>query len=135
VVIRIVIIEDNPADLRLFKEALRFFEIEAEVTHFPDGVTAVATIQSQQAPWNPPPDLVFLDLNMPRVSGFDVLTMLRSTPAYAETPVAIFTSSQAPADIDRAEELRASRFLQKPTSLRDFFNVVSSTVREFAPLN
>jgi CheY-like chemotaxis protein len=74
VVIRIVIIEDNPADLRLFKEALRFFEIEAEVTHFPDGVTAVATMQSQQAPWNPPPDLVFLDLNMPRVSGFDVLT-------------------------------------------------------------
>jgi CheY-like chemotaxis protein len=128
---RIVIIEDNPADLRLFKEALSFSGIQAELSHFPDAVAAIATIRSEQAPWKPPPDLVFLDLNMPRVSGFDVLALLRSTPAYSETPVAIFTSSQAPADRERAAQLQASRFIRKPTSLRDFFNVVTSTIREF----
>jgi CheY-like chemotaxis protein len=129
---RIVIIEDNPADLRLFREALSFSEIEAEVSHFPDGVAAIATIKSEQPPWNPPPDVVFLDLNMPRVSGFEVLALLRSTPAFAATPVAIFTSSQAPADMKRAAELNASRFIRKPTALRDFFDVVSSTVHDFA---
>jgi CheY-like chemotaxis protein len=129
---RIVIVEDNPADLRLFKEALSFSRIDAEVLHFADGVAAVETIRSEQAPWNPPPDIVFLDLNMPRIGGFEVLELLRSTPGCAAIPVAIFTSSQAPADMERAAELQASCFIRKPTGLRDFFEVVSATVRDFA---
>jgi CheY-like chemotaxis protein len=129
---RIVIIEDNPADFRLFKEALSFSGIDAEVSHFADGLAAVSAIESWRAPWHPPPDIVFLDLNMPRISGFDVLALLRSSPAGAAIPVAIFTSSQAPADIQRAAELHANRFIRKPTALHEFFSVVASTVRDFS---
>ena len=130
--IRIVVIEDNPADFRLIREALNFAHIEAQVSHFSDPTAAIAAITSEQAPWNPPPDVVFLDLNMPRVSGFDVLALLRSRPGGATIPVAIFTSSQAPADMERATQLHANRFIRKPTALNEFFNAVSSTVREFA---
>ncbi|HYP13423.1 MAG TPA: response regulator [Bryobacteraceae bacterium] len=129
---RIVVVEDNPADFRLFKEALTFLGIAADICHFPDGVTAAAAIRAEQAPWKPPPDLVFLDLNMPRVSGFEVLELLRSTPDCAAVPVAVFTSSQAPSDADRAAKLNADRFLRKPTSLREFFDVVEGTIRELA---
>ena|SRR5688572_11757441 len=130
---RIVIVEDNPADVRLFTEALRFSGIDAEVSHVADPMAAVAAIRSGHEPWVPPPDIVFLDLNMPRMSGFDVLSLLRSTPASAAVPVAIFTSSEAPADVDRAAELQANRFIRKPTALQDFFDVVRSTLRDFSP--
>jgi two-component system, chemotaxis family, response regulator Rcp1 len=129
---RLIIIEDNPADVKLFKEALKFSGIDAEVSHFPDGITAVANLQSQEQPWNPAPDIVFLDLNMPRMSGFEVLEILRRTPESAGIRAVVFTSSQSPADAEQAARLRADRFIRKPTELRDFFAVVNSTIRELA---
>lgn len=129
---RIVIVEDNPADVLLFKEALAFHGIEADITHFPDGLAAVTALESEQDVWRPPPDIVFLDLNLPRLNGFEVLRMLRDTDQGSHVRVVIFTSSQAPADIEKAHTLRADRFLRKPTDLLAFFDVVSSTVRELA---
>jgi two-component system, chemotaxis family, response regulator Rcp1 len=129
---RIVIVEDNPGDVLLFREALTFGGIDAEVTHFADGLAAVTALEAENEGWRPRPDIVFLDLNMPRLSGFEVLKILRESSHGADTRVVVFTSSQAPADMAKASELGADRFLRKPTELRSFFEVISSTVRELA---
>ena len=129
---RLVIVEDNPADVTLFMEALRFHKITADVSQFQDGASAVATLQSNRTLSTPPPNLVFLDLNMPRVSGFDVLRLLRGIPECAGVPVAVFTSSQSPVDTENARKLGANRVVRKPTDLREFFDVVSLTIRELA---
>lgn len=128
--VNITIIEDNPADVYLFQEALAFNEIDAALTHFPDGADAVEALEADQTGWQPPPDIVFIDLNMPRVSGFDVLKKLRETPRMAGVHAVIFTSSQAVEDRERANELRADRFIRKPSDLRGFFSIVDSTVRD-----
>jgi two-component system, chemotaxis family, response regulator Rcp1 len=128
---RMIIIEDNPADVRLFREALKFAGMDVELNHFRDGITAMAKLRSQEEPWNPLPDLVFLDLNMPRLSGFEVLEIIRGTPEYDGVRIIVFTSSQSPADAERAVQLRADRFVRKPTELREFFAVVGSTIRDF----
>ena len=128
---RIVLIEDSPADVRLFREVLLSSRIDAEVFHLPDGEAALANLRSAGAAWSPRPDLVFLDLNMPRVGGFEVLQKLRSTPGYGDIPVAIFTSSRSDLDRDKAEELKADRFIVKPSTLGEFFDVVTLTIREF----
>jgi two-component system, chemotaxis family, response regulator Rcp1 len=129
---RMILIEDNPADVRLIEEALKFSGMAVDIAHFPDGLSAVAKLRSREEPWQPPPDIVFLDLNMPRLSGFDVLETLRGTPECAAIPIVIFTSSQSPADVEKAASLKVDRFVRKPTELREFFTVVSSTVRDLA---
>ena len=128
---RIVLIEDSPADVRLFREVLLSSGIDAEVVHLPDGEAALANLRSAGTAWSPRPDLVFLDLNMPRVGGFEVLQKLRNTPGYADVPVAIFTSSRSDLDRHKAAELKADVFIVKPTTLGEFFEVVTLTIRAF----
>lgn len=130
--IKLVLIEDNPADVKLLREALKFANIAADLIHFSDGVEAVENLRSEARGWQPPPDLVFLDLNMPRLNGFDVLERIRCTPCCTSVPVAIFTSSHSPGDVERATTLRANRFIRKPTELFQFFEVVALAVRELA---
>jgi CheY-like chemotaxis protein len=131
-VMRLVVIDDNPADVLLIKEALRFNHIDARVSQFDDGRPALESLRQQRDPWIPLPSLVFLDLNMPHVHGFDVLKELRSTSETAKVPIAVLTSSQSATDIEHAEELGATRVLRKPTDLLQFFAVISNTVNELA---
>jgi two-component system, response regulator len=70
-----------------------------------------------------------LDLNMPRVSGFDVLREIRGTPRLQHVPVAVVTSSHSPADMAEATRLGASRYIRKPVDLHEFFAMVGTTVR------
>lgn len=128
---RFVIIEDNPADVLLMKEALRHAGITAEISHFADGAGAVEAMRGNDKTWSPPlPNLVLLDLNMPRVTGFDVLRELRSTPRLEQVPVAVVTSSDSPRDIEEATRLGARRYIRKPVDLHEFFETVGTAVRE-----
>ena len=129
---RIVILEDSAADLRLFKEALHAARIFAELYHFPDGISAIESITSSGEAWTPAPDLIVLDIDMPRMTGLEVLEILRSSPRFSKVPVAVFTSSRSPGDMSRARDLRADRFIVKPTTLVEFFEAVRATVREFS---
>lgn len=133
--VRFVIIEDNPADVMLIKAALQHAGIQAEINDFSDGAGALDAMRANHKSWGPPPpSLVLLDLNMPRVSGFDVLRELRNTPFLRHVPVAVVTSSNSPRDMEEASRLGANRYVKKPLDLQEFFSTIGSAVRELLPV-
>jgi two-component system, chemotaxis family, response regulator Rcp1 len=124
---RIVVIEDNPADVFLVRQALREAGIDFELQSFEDGEQA---LEALSRPAGKAPGLIFLDLNLPRLDGAEVLIRIRNMPALAEVPVAVLTSSESPADMHRAAELGAARFIKKPMALNDFLREVGRGARE-----
>lgn len=117
---RILLVEDNPADAYLVEEALRTHGIDFEIRWLRDGEQALAMIAAGDFEL---PDLVLLDLNLPRVDGKEVLTLIRQTPELAGTPVAIMTSSDSPQDRKEMAELGASCYITKPPTLDQFLQV------------
>ncbi|MBX7259751.1 MAG: response regulator [Candidatus Hydrogenedentes bacterium] len=122
---RIVLVEDNPHDLFLVKEALRARSIEAELTCFSDIPEALSALRDDNFPT---PDAVLLDLNLPRGEGVEVLETVRHAPRMAGVPVAVLTSSESPRDRDRASRLGISAYIIKPVELDAFFENVGSAV-------
>lgn len=117
---RILLVEDNPADAYLVEEALRTHGVAYEIHWVRDGEQAIATIAAGDFDL---PDLVLLDLNLPRVDGKEVLTRIRQIPELAGTPVAIMTSSDSPQDRREMAELGASCYIKKPPTLDEFLQV------------
>jgi DNA-binding response OmpR family regulator len=119
---RIWLIEDNPADVFLVKEALRTHGIYFEMNWMSDGEEAVghlsAHLTSQSAP-----QLILLDLNLPKVDGKEVLSRIRSNPNLAATKVAILTSSDSPHDRRDTASLGANCYIKKPPTLDEFLRV------------
>jgi len=124
---RIVLIEDNETDVLLVKRALTQHGIDCELEHWADGELAETAIRG----WETNPSLVLVDLNLPRVDGFDLLRLIRSRPQLAGVRVAVFTSSNSPADMRRAHELGADAYIVKPPGLNSFLNEVGRRIREF----
>src|SRR3954469_21279341 len=93
--IRIVIAEDNMADVILVREALNAHEIQFEMKHVKDGAEAVALLCGSRTEWTIP-DLILLDLNMPKLSGLEVLSAIRRDAAGESVPIIVLTSSPAP---------------------------------------
>ncbi|MGH9663434.1 MAG: response regulator [Bryobacteraceae bacterium] len=128
---RIVVVEDNPGDVFLIRKALQEKGIEFELTCFDDGQEALKGLpESGQAV----PDLILLDLNLPKVDGVDVLRAIRQMPRFADVPVAILTSSESPLDRHRTESLGASRYIKKSSTLEDFLSSVGGAVEEMLEL-
>jgi len=124
---RIVLVEDNPGDVLLVKKALQEKGIAADLRCFEDGQQALKSL-SQQG--RKAPDLILLDLNLPKTEGVDVLKAVRNTPNLASVPVVILTSSESPADMHRTALLGAARFIRKPSGLDDFLGAVGRGVEE-----
>ena len=112
--------EDNPADVYLIEEALRTHGVQFEMKWLRDGEQALALL-SQDCLGSP--DLVLLDLNLPRVDGKEVLTRIRQTPQLAGVLVAIMTSSDSPQDRREMADLGASCYIKKPPTLDEFLEV------------
>ncbi len=113
-----MIIEDNPGDVRLLEEA--FQELHANVNirvakDGAEGITMVLDTPGPQSAWHP--DLILLDLNLPKVSGHEVLARLKAAPETRQIPVIILTSSRADSDVRRAYESYANAYLRKPSTL------------------
>jgi CheY-like chemotaxis protein len=121
--IRIFLAEDNEADAYLVQEALRRAELECVLDVFAHGDAAVRHIESMKNPGSGSlcPDLFILDLNLPGVSGHEILQLVRRE--HRDTPVIIFTSSEVPADVRRALAAGASTYLRKPSDLRQFLEI------------
>jgi CheY-like chemotaxis protein len=120
---RILLVEDNPADARLAREILAKGDVEIVVAR--DGVEALAALRSADAAL---PDLVLLDLNLPRVGGLEVLAEVKADPVLSSVPVVVLTTSRADRDVRRAYELHANAYVTKPLGLAG----LTETLRTFA---
>ena len=123
----ILMVDDNPADIDLTSEVLARSKGHFHVNAVNDGVEAISFLRRQgKYDKAPVPDLVVLDLNLPRKDGCEVLSSIKADPALAKIPVVIFTTSQASSDITRSYKLGANCYLPKPGNLPEFVAVVQS---------
>jgi CheY-like chemotaxis protein len=123
----ILLVDDNPADIDLMSEVLANSKRHVHVNVANDGEKAISFLRRQgEYAKAPAPDLVVLDLNLPRKDGREVLSEVKADPTLAKIPVVIFTTSQADSDVTRSYELGANCYLRKPGNLPDFVAVVQS---------
>lgn len=123
----IAVIDDSAADVEFIQEILEGSPVDLKVLTFLDGVEALPYIQRAENGEVPVPDLVLLDLNMPKVHGFQVLQEFRKSK-FKHLPVIIFTGSSQQSDIQRAYQEKATAFITKPLDVEDFQNSVLSIV-------
>jgi CheY-like chemotaxis protein len=125
--ISILMVEDNPMDALLTTEILSETEdVDYQVNTVSDGVEALAYLHRTNGYENAPlPDLIVLDLNLPRMHGFDFLSRIKTDPELKTIPVCILTTSEAEEDVEKAKELKADCYFLKPLDLNEFEAVVS----------
>jgi two-component system, chemotaxis family, response regulator Rcp1 len=125
--IEILMVEDNPGDVRLTVEALKEGKVRNNFHTVEDGVEALAFLR-RQGPYAdaPRPDLVLLDLNLPKKTGREVLAEIKQDPELKRIPVVILTVSQAEQDILKSYNLHANCYITKPVDLDQFLAVVKS---------
>lgn len=125
--IEILLVEDNPADVRLIMEALGNNKMKSHLNVAHDGVEALALLRG--APLRPKPtrfDLILLDLNLPRKNGREVLVELKHDPKLQHIPVIVLTTSEAEEDIRKAYAAHANCYVTKPVGLEPFMRVMQS---------
>jgi chemotaxis family two-component system response regulator Rcp1 len=125
-VIEILLIEDNEGDARLTREALRGSKIRNALHHVWDGEEALDFLHGRgKHAGAPRPDLVLLDLNLPRMDGGEVLSQIKQDDELRCIPVVILTTSSADADIFRSYNLHANCYITKPIEMVEFLKVVT----------
>jgi chemotaxis family two-component system response regulator Rcp1 len=123
--IEILLVEDNLPDIRLTLEAFKDAKVRNNLHVAHDGVEAMAILRKEGAFTGAlRPDLILLDLNLPRMDGREVLAAIKRDPALEHIPVVILTTSQAEQDILHSYHLRANAFITKPVDLDQFFKVI-----------
>lgn len=129
--ISLLLVEDNPADVRLTEEAFKEGQVPVHLSVACDGVEAVDFLYRRgKYSHAPRPDLILLDLNLPRKSGREVLAEIKSDPDLKGIPVLVMTTSTAEQDVARAYNLNANCYIAKPVELAEFIDVVQS-IEEF----
>jgi CheY-like chemotaxis protein len=126
-IIEILLVEDNPGDIRLTQEVLKEGKIHNHLNVVEDGEKAIAFLNRIEPYINAPlPDLILLDLNLPRRNGLEVLGIIKTNEALKHIPVVVFTTSQAEEDITSAYNLHANCYITKPIDLEQFTKSVKS---------
>jgi CheY-like chemotaxis protein len=125
--IEILLVEDNPGDVRLTVEALKQGKVHNNLTVAADGVEALTFLRRQRNHAHAPrPDLILLDLNLPKKDGREVLAEIKGDKNLRQIPVVVLTTSQAEEDIVKAYGLNANCYITKPVGLDQFISVVNS---------
>ena len=123
----ILMVEDNPADVRLAQEAFRDGKIRNVMHVVKDGVEAMAFLRRREKySQSPRPDLIFLDLNLPRKDGREVLAEIKEDDELRRIPVVVLTTSRAELDIVKSYNLHANCYVVKPVDLDKFIEVIRS---------
>ncbi len=129
--VNILLIEDNPGDVRLTREALKEGKVLNNLVNVSDGVEALAYLRRQgRYSDSTRPDLILLDLNLPRKDGREVLADIKADKDLTRIPVVVLTTSSAEQDILKAYDLHANCYITKPVGLEQFISVVKS-IEEF----
>ncbi len=125
--IDILLVEDSPTDAKLTLKALTLAKVANRVHHVEDGVQAMSFLKRQDGyEQSPRPDLVLLDLNLPKKDGREVLEELKADPGLRSIPVVVLTTSKAEEDILRSYRLHANCYITKPVNFERFLEVVQS---------
>jgi two-component system, chemotaxis family, response regulator Rcp1 len=128
--LRILLVEDSPSDVRLIREALKESSVPVQITVARDGVEAIEQLRQAEAGQAVRPDIVLLDLNLPRKNGKEVLAEIKASPNLKQTPVLVMTSSRSDEDIAQVYSLNANCYITKPGDLHEYINVVRA-IEEF----
>src|SRR5215469_1050084 len=116
--LRVLVIEDNPADVELLRWALEGAQVDCDLTVLEDGGEALAFIQQRgKYAGRTPPDLAILDLNLPKYDGIELLEAMRAVADFDSTPVAVLSSSSSPRDRSRMEAYQIVKYITKPPDL------------------
>ncbi len=123
---RILLVEDNPADVRLTREMLRESKVRNDlmVAHDAEEAERILGMGGEEATEEQRPDLVLLDLNLPGKSGHDLLKEIKADPGLRRIPVVILTSSEAEEDIEKSYDRYANAYVTKPVDLSELSKVV-----------
>jgi len=125
--VEILLVEDNPGDVRLTKEGLKGSRIPHHITVVGDGVEAMAYLKREDDYRDAPrPDIILLDLNLPRKDGREVLAEIKGNPDLRRIPVIVLTSSKAEQDIINAYDLHANCYIRKPINLNEFTQMLQN---------
>ncbi len=125
--IEILLVEDNPGDVRLTQEALKDGKVLNNLLAVGDGVEAMAFLHREgRFARAKRPDVILLDLNLPKKDGREVLAEIKADPTLMRTPVVVLTSSKAEKDILQAYNLHANSYIIKPVDLDQFIAVIKS---------
>jgi CheY-like chemotaxis protein len=125
--IQLLLVEDSPGDVRLTREAFKDAQIHITLHVAPDGVDAMAFLKREgKHAGAPRPDLILLDLNLPKKDGRRVLEEIKGSVTLRTIPVVILTTSASEADVLRSYHLHANSYITKPVSLEGFLKVVQS---------
>jgi CheY-like chemotaxis protein len=125
--IQILLVEDSPSDAKLTLSALKLAKVANELHHVEDGVQAMEFLRRQgKYEKSPGPDLILLDLNLPRKDGREVLKEMKEDPEYSNIPVIVLTTSNAEKDILQSYQLHCNCYVTKPVNFDRFLECVRS---------
>lgn len=129
--VNILLIEDNPGDVRLAQEAFKEGKIKVDLNVVMDGLEAIKFLRKEQSYQNTKtPDLILLDLNLPKKDGREVLSEIKSDPTLRRIPVVILTTSSAEQDILNSYNLHVNCYVNKPVDFDKFFDIIQK-IEEF----
>jgi CheY-like chemotaxis protein len=125
--IKVLLVEDSPGDVRLTQEAFKDAKVYINLHVAADGAKAMAFLKQEGEHTNAPrPDLILLDLNLPKKDGREVLKEIKENPTLKSIPIVILTTSSSEADVLRSYQLHANCYITKPVGLAGFLTVVKS---------
>ena len=126
--IQVLLVEDDPGDVLMTREAFEDYKVHNQLHVVNDGEQAMAFLRNEgEYAELPRPDLVLLDLNLPRMDGREVLRQVKGDPALRAIPIVVLTTSEADEDILRSYELHANAYVTKPVDFDHFIEVVRMT--------
>jgi CheY-like chemotaxis protein len=125
-VLHIILVEDNPADAQMLQTALEQADTPVEVVLLDNGMKAIEYLTGNNVPR--PRDLVLLDLNLPRLNGFEVLERIRANDDLKSLPVVVMSGSSDPMEIERCYRAGANSYICKPTHLDEIFSTIEQLV-------
>lgn len=122
---KVLYIEDNIADIKLFEEAISFNELAINLEYVTDGQEMLNYFEaSKKAHYRDLPDLIISDLNLPKISGQQVISVIKKDSVFKKIPVIVFTTSKLKSDIEKCYEYGANAYLSKPVDIDKIFELI-----------